>query len=224
MTETIQEAPVIEPGSLPLENSDHERFCRGIALHGLTYSKSYGKYVQTDGADEWIYAHASDLARRNRERIDFLRKTAAQTVAQEIKDTLGVTGVTLARYHLEVMETPVGELAETDELVQKVRKQRRVTAGGNPQEWEILSIEMPGKTESAKALADLIGANAPVKSQVESNSKVEVTSEDMLTPENLPGCHAFGVHLRNYPEAVREMLNGLEGRDFGDGAVSDLPA
>lgn len=189
----------------------------------MTYSQAYKKCVRVDGGRDTVYARSSELASKYRVRIDFLRRTVSQVVAQAIKDTLGVSGVSLARYHMEVLETPVGELAETDELVQKVRKQRRVSGTGeDAEEWEILSIEMPGKTESAKALADLIGANAPVKTESKVSQTVDLSLEDMMA--SAPGMHGFGVLLRNFPEAVRAMMDGLEGRDYTEPeAATALP-
>lgn len=195
-----------EEGSLPLENPDHEAFCTAVAIDHTTYTAAYRAHVQRDGTDDYTYSSASALARKLHTRLEWFRRKAAKTVTE----ALGVSAITLARYHQRVMETPVEDLPEGSDLAQEVTRRRRVDADGI--EWETVRIKMAGKDGAARALAELAGFNAAVKS--ETTVKHDNTTDDMLaTPTAM---HTFGVLLQNYPEAVRHMMNGLEGRDFGE--------
>lgn len=210
-----------EAGSTPIEHKPWEDFSEGIALEGLSYTQAYLKYVKDrdNCNDDNIFKHASRVGREGKvkARIAYLRKQLGESITERI----GITADYLARHHMAIIETPIGEIDENHPLAQEWHREQ---AGSDEGPIIKTRVKMPAKDSSLKALADLIGANAPVKSQIEGSVTVgkAETMDDLAS--NTSACYALGQLLRQYPAAMEAIRAGMECREIGAGVVLELPA
>lgn len=194
--------PDAEPGSQPVENATHEAWCIEVAVEGYAYNQAYRRIISAACAPNTAWTNGSMLATKYALRLDYLRRTRAKT----IMEALGITAISVARHHLAVLDTPVGDLEADSPLAQEVTKRRMVTEAG--EEWETLKIKMPGKGEAARALADLCGFNAALKQ--DTTIRHDATTDDLLgSPAAL---HALGLALRGNETGMRAITEGMEGR------------
>lgn len=150
-----------EPGQ-PLAHPRHEAFCQAIA-EGLTAVSAYRREV----SDECTYESAMQAASKLmadfniRSRVDELRVSFEELLVKR----LGVRQETLARYLLDVIETPVADVHKGHKLCQEYQYSEH-QHGVNEK------TKMPSKLEAVEKLVKMAGWNAPEK--VEQKLTVEV--------------------------------------------------
>ena len=104
--------------SMPaLKNSRHERFAE-LCAEGMSGAQAYRTAVSSRcTAESAMQAASRLLANVNvRSRVEELRKMAGDI----LRDRLGITKETLLRYHVAILDTPVGEVDANHWLAQEV--------------------------------------------------------------------------------------------------------
>ena len=198
------------PGSLPILPPQHEKFAQMMAL-GASAAAAYKRHISPTAENESLWMAASRLTKVDKVamRVSYLRSESGKVALKNF----GIDAETVILQHMEIVTTPIGEIDETHPLCTKMKRSRRITgAGEDKQVWEVEEVTKPCVSRSLEALANLCGFNAATKT--EATVKTDLDTDDLL--RNLVAMNAFGWVLRNYPEAARELKNGLEGRCYGD--------
>lgn len=134
-------------------NDRQRRFCEFV-VQGMPAGRAYeraGYQARGDAAD----AHAARMVGNGRvsEYLQLLRADAARKAEFTRDDLVG--------FLVQVIKTPVGEVGEKSQLAQKLN----VSDSG-------VTIEMPGKIQAAKQLADIMGWNKPQEVKVDLSEKL----------------------------------------------------
>lgn len=137
------------PSGLPVH---HERFCQGIA-EGLSASESYREHVAAEWTER-VTAQVNASRLLSDERIRLRIKELRVSFKDFLADKLGYTQETQARFLVDIVATPIGDIDGAHPLAQKITYTDK---GG------LKSIEMPGKLAAAEQIAKLAGWNAPEK-------------------------------------------------------------
>lgn len=159
------------PGEEVLPN--HDNFVKGIVLEGLSSVASYRKYVAQPGTKvETMWARSSELSSKYKERIEQLRAT----VKDFLRDQLQFTQESLAKYLVEAIETPIGDIDEGHRLAQEMTIEKRGGQRGtlkrghadegneeSTPEIDVIKIKMLPKSEAIKLLTAMTGWNAAEK-------------------------------------------------------------
>ena len=132
-------------------NPKQEQFCQRYLLHGNA-TRAYREAF--DGA---LGAAGSSFRLMQK---DYIKKRIAELIGEDCEE-IQIERRYLIQHHLNVLETPVGEIDENHPLAQEYK----VTKGS-------MSVKMPNKADSAKELARLIGAYEP--------EKLEISGEEEL--------------------------------------------
>jgi hypothetical protein len=207
--------------SLPISPPEHEAFALAVAS-GTPAATAYREHCANGGTAKTSWENASKLLYSTKvaPRVEFLRAEAAKVGLKNF----GVTADTVLRQHLEIVTTPLSEVDENHPLCAKLKRTRRLVPVGETKEpWMVEEVSLPCKSRALEAIAQICGFHSPTKSETTVN--YEPTSDDLL--ESPGAMHSFGLALRGNPEAIRALLNGLDGRPLEDtsgGAYSDLRA
>ncbi len=106
-----------------------------------------------------------------RQRVAVLRKSFREV----LENQLGVRRETIARKLVEIIETPVEEVANSSNspLAQKIKRKRLfVGRGDDKEEWETEEIETSSRMDAIKELNKMAGWHEA--------EKVEVSGDDTL--------------------------------------------
>ena len=125
-----------------------EKFCRAVAA-GSSGSQAYREHVSLGNCNnQTAQTAAYHLLQKPmiRERIEQLKERDKRT----IEERLAFSRETLARFYMEALETPVGEVDQNHRLCQEYT----VTEG---ERSTTTKIKMVGKLEAGKALAQMAG-------------------------------------------------------------------
>ena len=176
-----------------LTNAKHEAFALGLA-EGMSGAASYREHVAEPGAKtSTCMVNASTLLSEPNVslRVSELRMSFADVLDKK----LGVRQETVARFLVAVMETPVGEVNESEALCQEIRRSRRVVGKGEAaEEWETEHIKTPSKLDAADRLnkmagwyaADKIETVVTFESPEESLKRAQAAGLDVLAVLSKP--------------------------------------
>lgn len=126
-----------------------EKFCRAVALEGQTAVQAYLDHIATKECKRPTAQHnACDTLRHPliQERIERLREMDKRA----IEEKLGFGREQLARFYVDALQTPVGDVDQDHPLCQEYT----VTVGEHS---TTTKLKMVGKLEAGKALAQMAG-------------------------------------------------------------------
>lgn len=150
-----------KPGE-PLDLPQHEAFAQAVA-EGLSGAAAYRREISDSCTYESAVVSASKmLANPNvRLRVEELRCSFDRLLVEK----LGVKQETIARYLLDVIETPVAEVTRGHKLCQEYHYAETMHG-------VVEKVKMPSKLEAVEKLVKMAGWNAPEK--VEQKLIVEI--------------------------------------------------
>jgi len=150
-----------KPGD-PIDLPQHEAFAQAVA-EGLSGAAAYRREISDSCTYETSVVGASKLlANPNvRVRVDELRCSFDRLLVEK----LGVKQETIARYLIDVIETPVSEVTRGHKLCQEYHYAETMHGA-------VEKVKMPSKLEAVEKLVKMAGWNAPEK--VEQRLTIEI--------------------------------------------------
>lgn len=149
-----------------LDNLAHEKFAQAVA-EGMSATAAYRAHVAEPGSTtETCMCNSSKLMAdtKVKQRVAELRKDFREVLEQQ----LGVRRETIARKLMEIIETPVEEVANTtySPLAQKIKRKRIYTGQGEEkEEWETEEVESSSRMDAIKELNKMAGFHAPEQTE-----------------------------------------------------------
>lgn len=170
-----------------LDNPKHEAFAQAVAL-GMSATQAYRTEVSEEGClTSTAMSEGCRLlgSPKVSTRVEELRKA----VSKKAEERFGLTAETLIRLHLDVIETPLGEVDKNSRLAQEYK----IGKDG-------ITIKTMPKASSAAELAKLCGFYAPEKVEA------SITQE---TEESLAAkVQERALALHGKTDAVRRAIEG----------------
>lgn len=150
-----------KPGE-PLDLPQHEAFAQAVA-EGLSGAAAYRREISDSCTyDTSVVGASKMLANPNvRVRVEELRCSFDRLLVEK----LGVKQETIARYLLDVIETPVAEVTRGHKLCQEYHYAETMHGA-------VEKVKMPSKLEAVEKLVKMAGWNAPEK--VEQRLTIEI--------------------------------------------------
>jgi hypothetical protein len=208
-------APAI-PGSVPILPRRHEQFARMVALHASA-AAAYKKHINPTAKDESLWMAASRLTKTDKVamRIQYLRSQAGKVALKNF----GLDTETLVGMHLQIISTPIGEIDANHPLCVKIKRSRRLAGAGEEKSvWEVEEVSKPCISRSLEALANLTGANAPMKSEVTATASPPAPTPPLQSLLRGPGFRAAVIReLARFEEGIEEMRKAVADDDAGLG-------
>jgi hypothetical protein len=186
-----------------------------VAL-GASAAAAYKRHISSKSSNESLWISASRLTKNPKValRVNYLRSEAGKVALKNF----GIDAETLISAHMEILTTPIDQIDETHPLCTKIRRTRRVAGAGEDKGvWEVEEISKPCISRSLEALANLTGANAPVKSEVTATAipAPRPSMEELLRG---PGFRAAVIReLSKMKEGIEEMRQAVADDDAGMG-------